>query len=264
MFIAGTFLVVLGFSYPLLQSLPFIFFGLVNDLSVVSKKKDESYSDKTVNINSGFKINKASLGKACEFFPGTEKVNKNSCINAVILAGYIGEGMDKKFDELLGGTSKLPDTVCFASHGGVTKSAENIANKIRELNFNTCMADYLDFDNGAETKIPPVCNSACPFMLLAGKSRIALGSTFSINVHHTGRWFNLPFSYKVGLNTPLLRMLYSPPLKAIVEASGPEDKEKHMALYERSLLHDFDDIPLDRIDPDDYEAYNIFTELRQN
>lgn len=215
-----------------------------------------SYDQTSVTTSSGLTYDKASTGRACQYLPQTNTVDPNSCIDAIILAGSVGEGMRRSFIGLLESEADLPNIVCLDSGGGVTKSAEWIAEIIRQRELNTCMADYLELENGSR-KTSVSCKSVCPFILLAGHERKALGNTFSIGVHHSGRMMNLPLVGKFAKHTPMLQMLLQPPLKPIVEDSRPQVKEKYMALLERSYQTDLDD--MDIIAPEDYSKYAIFS-----
>ena len=226
----------------------------------ITRSYDESYNaqydQSSVTTEEDVTYEKASVGKACAYIRGTKNVDEGSCIDAIILAGKVGQGMEQSFYNLLTNRTEHPKMVCFRSEGGDTKSAENIAHVIRERGLDTCLADYIEINNGYWEDT--YCTSVCPFMLLAGHSRIALGDTFKIGVHHTGMMMNLPVIGKFAKHTPVARMIFFPPLKPIVESSSAQDKEKHKALLERSNLTDFND--MDYIASNDYPKYAIFTD----
>lgn len=113
-----------------------------------------------------------------------------TCIDSFNLQGAIDKGDGKAFISKL---SKLklekPDinTVCLDSGGGRNDAAAEIAAEIRRLELNTCVGDisFKNDDPGPETGIryTNTCASACTFILLSGKERIAIGERFKLGMH---------------------------------------------------------------------------------
>ncbi|MFG0669451.1 hypothetical protein ACF8E6_02665 [Pseudomonas sp. xss_1] len=81
--------------------------------------------------------------------------------------------------------SKNPDvkTVCIASQGGVSADAMEIADNINAHGFDTCLASKYVIDNDSRDVVDGVCQSACIWMVLAGKERILYDDKLEMGFH---------------------------------------------------------------------------------
>ena len=122
-------------------------------------------------------IKKAMLGDACN------KENTDCKKNVLIIIGAIDDGTLSAVEQVAEKTKF--DTVCFNSPGGNADAAQRIGNWIKSNNLNTCLAERYKLENGVTTS-KVQCQSACPYLLLMGKTRTALGSDFNIGVHRSG------------------------------------------------------------------------------
>lgn len=79
---------------------------------------------------------------------------------------------------------KHPDIkiVCISSQGGSSAQAMEIADIIYGHAFNTCLASKYKPDDGAED-IPGLCQSACIWMILAGRERILYDKYLVMGFH---------------------------------------------------------------------------------
>ncbi|WP_439821520.1 hypothetical protein ACSPX5_09330 [Pseudomonas sp. HLG18] len=127
-------------------------------------------------------IKKAMIGEACN------KESTDCKKNVLIIIGAIDDGTAKAIDHLA--ETATFDTVCFSSPGGSAGIAQDIGNWIKSRHFNTCMAERYKLEGGIGISNVQ-CLSACPYLLLMGKTRVALGSDFSIGVHRSGVTFDL-------------------------------------------------------------------------
>lgn len=150
-----------------------------------------------------FKFKTASgavyLGQACDYNHTENNVKRGSCVAAVVLDGTIGNEMLFAFESAIQSNLINHMPVCFRSRGGVASSSVKIAALIRQYNLDTCMSDYVEYNqryhivkNKFEAIAPQsyadvYCSSMCPFILIAGKHRYALGDQFVIQLHHTGK-----------------------------------------------------------------------------
>ncbi len=80
---------------------------------------------------------------------------------------------------------KDPDvkTVCIASPGGTSSMAMQIADIIYEHAFDTCLAYKYKPDSEGAKDIPGLCQSACIWMILAGRERILYDKNLVMGFH---------------------------------------------------------------------------------
>jgi hypothetical protein len=120
-------------------------------------------------------------------------------IDVALLDGQImsnsGEVISKSLDFYFKGNPSVK-TVCLNSPGGDTTSAKIIGEKIAFLGLDTCLAEKYVVEN--EKSITGIiCNSACPWVFLAGNKRIQLGEKIKIGIHSakwTGYFCNTAYS----------------------------------------------------------------------
>lgn len=74
-------------------------------------------------------------------------------------------------------------TVCIASQGGVSSDAMFIADNIYAHGFNTCLASKYRLDGGDRKYISGLCQSACIWMMLAGRERILFDDGLLLGFH---------------------------------------------------------------------------------
>lgn len=74
-------------------------------------------------------------------------------------------------------------TVCISSRGGVSSEAMRIADNIYTHQRNTCLAKKYNLDSNGFKSISGICQSACTWMLLAGKERILYDGKVLMGFH---------------------------------------------------------------------------------
>lgn len=209
------------------------------------------------------------LGQACDF--NHNAVLRGSCVTAIILDGTIGNEMLLAFEAAIQSDLIQNMPVCFRSHGGVASGSVKIAALIRQYNLDTCMSDYVEykqryhtgknkFEDIAEKSYSDVyCASMCPFILIAGENRYALGDNFAIQLHHTGkRSVNCVNTFYE--NSDLTENNY---YLDMVSQSAEKDKKQHYLLYQRALKTSFTSKKLDSLCHCDFEQYALFTQKPQ-
>ncbi len=205
---------------------------------------------------------KVFKGKACDY---DSQVITSSCQNAVILDGTIGFEMYEDLKSAIENKQMPNQLICLRSPGGVIEGAEKIAELIRSQQINTCLSDYVEYDavyEKSSKSFKPItkqshnaidCTSACPFILIAGKNRTALGDNFTVKLHHPGTatftcagtiYSNADLSKKNGL----LNM---------VKQSPADEFEQHQMLYQRAVQTNFR--KFDNVCHCDFEKYRLFT-----
>ncbi len=202
------------------------------------------------------------IGKACDADP---RVQNAICKNAVILDGNITKQM---YEDLKSAITRdqLPNKlICLRSRGGVTQAAEAISDLIRTHQLDTCLSDYVEYDQAyssiannfaaitKQTHSDVMCDSACPFILISGKNRIALGDSFKLRLHSSSspKYLCVTTIYESS------NLDKGNPLLDIVNKSPAEQQAKHQMLYQRSLLTNLK--KLDEVSHDDFEKYAILT-----
>lgn len=195
---------------------------------------------------------KAVVARACN-------TNETHCLDDVLLVlGEFDEGTRESINRLLKERSGKPfKTVCLHSRGGDMRFAADIGEWIKNHDFDTCLADRYLLADGL-TLINTECDSACPWVLLAGLNRIQFGESFSIEVHHPGGTLSVCFcemkinSYADWEHLDLVEdMLNYKPSK---------DLEDHLKLFERSQETHHSESDL--IEVAEWEKYSIFTDKR--
>ncbi len=205
---------------------------------------------------------KVYVGKACDF---DSQVIASTCQNAVILDGPIGKEMYEDLKSSIE-LEQLPHRlICLRSRGGATMGAKAISDLIRTHQLDTCLSDYVEYDKvyasttknftaiAKQTHSNIMCDSACPFILIAGKNRIGLGNSFKLKLHRSASptYLCVTTIYK---NSDLAK---GDPILDIVNKSPVHELEQHQMLYQRSLQTDFK--KLDEVSHDDFDKYGIFT-----
>jgi hypothetical protein len=201
------------------------------------------------------------IGKACDADP---QVQSATCKNAVILDGNITKEMYEDLKSAITREQLPTKLICLRSHGGVTQAAEAISDLIRRHQLDTCLSDYVEYDQAysnittnfaaitKQTHSDVMCDSACPFILISGKNRMALGDNFKLRLHSgsSPKYLCLTTIYESA------NMDKGNPLLDVVNKSPAEQQAKHQMLYQRSLLTDFK--KLDEVSHDDFDKYAIF------
>ncbi len=208
--------------------------------------------------NDELQLEKVFLGEACALKDDGKDIDNATCKAAIILAGSIGEGMFEAFENFLLENKEHPNLVCFMSNGGELNGAEKIANKIRGEGLDTCMSDRIKVTGkDLSSKIASNCESACPFVLLAGSNRVAIGSDFKITVHHPGSTTSfcicdIKFN-KDGFTDS--ENVYT----RIIQASAEDVRDSHMDFYRRAMSTPFYEDSLDLIKYEEFKKYKLFT-----
>ncbi len=201
------------------------------------------------------------IGKACDADP---QVQSATCKNAVILDGNITKNMYEDLKSAIK-RDQLPNKlICLRSRGGVTQAAEAISDLIRTHQLDTCLSEYVEYDQAyssvtsnfaaitKQTHSDVMCDSACPFILISGKNRIALGDDFKLRLHSSSspKYLCVTTIYESS------NLDKGNPLLDVVNKSPAEQQAKHQMLYQRSLLTNFK--KLDEVSHDDFDKYAIF------
>ncbi len=204
-------------------------------------------------------------GKACALDTAGKPM---ACQSAVFLDGPIGREMFESFDSAIKQQQLPQRLVCLRSNGGLLIGAERIAKLIRREQLDTCVADYVEYnavyDKSTQrfielsniTHSNVSCGSACPFMLLAGSKRLALGQQFSIKLHHPGR----PSKTCLGTVYQNSDLSKENVLLSLVEQSPEADLAAHKQLYQRALRTPFRMNKTDHVSHEDFATYRLFTE----
>lgn len=194
-----------------------------------------------------------------------------ACQPAVFLDGPIGREMLESFDLAIKQQQLPQRMVCLRSNGGLLRGAERIATLIRREQLDTCVADYVEYnavyDNSAQrfTNLASVthrdvsCDSVCPFMLLAGSKRLALGQQFNIKLHHPGA----PSKTCLGTVYQNSDLSKENVLLSLVKQSSEADQAAHFQLYQRALQTPFRRKKPDHVNHADFAKYRLFTEYQR-
>lgn len=75
------------------------------------------------------------------------------------------------------------DTICIASNGGVVSEAMDIADSIYDRGFNTCLASSYVLASDSQKRVDGLCQSACVWMVMAGKQRISFDDKLKLGFH---------------------------------------------------------------------------------
>jgi hypothetical protein len=197
--------------------------------------------------------------------------NPMACQTAVFLDGPIGREMFESFDSALKQQQLPHRMVCLRSDGGLLKGAERIAQLIRREKLDTCVADYVEYtavyDKSTQRFTPHAttthhdvsCGSVCPFMLLAGTERVALGQQFNIKLHHPGT----PSKTCLGTVYQNSDLSKENVLLALVQQSPSQDAAAHHFLYQRALQTNFRKKKPDIVSHTDFAKYRLFTKSFQ-
>ncbi|QJP95691.1 MULTISPECIES: hypothetical protein [Pseudomonas] len=188
-------------------------------------------------------VKKAMLGEACN------KENSTCKKNVLIILGAIDDGTVKAIEQLA--EKETFDTVCFGSPGGSAGVATRIGRWIKSNNLNTCMAEHYKLEGGIDVSNVE-CQSACPYLLVMGKTRTALGSDFNIGVHSSG--VPLDFCvcrFKVNEFWPYVS---TSDYRKMLE--GSDEAEIHLRLLSDSL--EVDSTSIHRLTQSELEKYAVF------
>lgn len=133
----------------------------------------ESESEPTLK---GFEPLRAIPAKACD--------DSDNCeTNVILLKGQIVGDSISLLNEIKELVDKDYSYLCVDSPGGDNVAAEKLGREISRLGLNTCVAKkYVSLVSGEEYS-SPICNSACPWLLLSGKNRLALTEHADIGFH---------------------------------------------------------------------------------
>jgi hypothetical protein len=169
-------LVVVYLAVTLIIAMPALYF--------FSQKFGAGLYRSTQMVIGYFGESKLTLGIGCDQFG-------ERCIPSFNYEGAFNDYDDDRFDRSLGQLMVAhPDvsTVCFNSPGGLNQVAAHISKTIKGKGLDTCVADTLIKNSAtfsASPRFTSSCQSACVFVLLAGKKRISIGDRFIIGFHST-------------------------------------------------------------------------------
>lgn len=194
--------------------------------------------------------------------------NVPNCRKVVLLSGSVNASMKESFDLLMERSSIK--NVCLSSPGGHIKAAYMIGSTISKLSLNTCMADsyyreWTDFSGKKQWKKIDLrysgCASACPFILMSGKSRQHIGIRQpTIKLHKEGyydhRLLGLIIHKRDFINDNYAdSYLY----KLIKDTSKfASDYKNMLALLKKSRETKFSDPELYQLRDSDINKFNIF------
>jgi hypothetical protein len=220
-------------------------------------------------ITQSVAVPKATKSKVCKLEEHEFEAKPNSCVDAILVYGEIDDGTISSFDKLYPDVKDHIDTVCFLSWGGGTQAALKLAKRIKYYELNTCIGEHISIHIDGEWKTwqaksdnpaLPYCKSICPFIMLAGKERIAIGEQFEIRVHHPGftycclpegeNKFNSPFH-----NLPIL----TDDMEDLVELSEKKYHEKLFEFYDYAMSHGFFEKELLLVTRKELLTYQFFT-----
>lgn len=74
-------------------------------------------------------------------------------------------------------------TVCISSQGGTTAEAMEIADNIYDQSYNTCLASGYNLNAEGTRFVKGLCQSACIWMVLAGRERILYDGKLMMGFH---------------------------------------------------------------------------------
>ncbi|MDY6976692.1 MAG: hypothetical protein SVW51_10780 [Pseudomonadota bacterium] len=219
------------------------------------------YGESTIDGINGESIEKVDLGLACSFKSGSLEPDDSTCREAILIIGDVGKGMAQSFARFLNTNPERPNLVCFRTKGGELEGAEQVAHLIRINALDTCVADYVDGKHWDLIDVSPgFCNSICPFVLLSGKNRLAIGNQFKIEVHHPGFVWNWCFC-KTKHNVPWFMFdVEANEMTKLIALSPEADKAALTQLYIRAINHPFYEDKLDNVPTSEYENYALFTQ----
>lgn len=216
-------------------------------------------------------IPKATLSRVCKFKGSEFQVDTSSCKDAILIFGFIDNGTIKSFDELYPNVKNRINDVCFLSRGGGTQAALELAKKIERYQLNTCVGEHVSIWIDEEWEIwktktgnpaTVYCKSVCPFILMAGKERVAIGERFEIKVHHPGFTYCCLPEGKNKFNSPIHNLpFFKDDMEELVSLSEERYQKSLFEFYELAMSHDYAEEELLLVDIKELQRYQLFTKF---
>tara|TARA_R110001583_G_scaffold193090_1_gene360695 strand:- start:2497 stop:3309 length:813 start_codon:yes stop_codon:yes gene_type:complete len=221
----------------------------------------------TIEIENGSSMDIPRVVKALSCKTNVnEEADSEVCQESFVMFDEINM---KALDALKKAHSLYPEvnTVCFRSFGGSTTAGLQIAQYIETNTFNTCMSGTVKLSPEYDSRVSKVasgennfCHSTCPFVLLAGEKRYAIGDQFKIKVHRPG------VKYCVGNEdhkVDVFKLRFFNDFQTMAAMVSPEDTKPVQRFYDKAISHPYSEEDLLPVLFEELITNRVFTEVKR-